>query len=52
MDNKLNRSFDHESNDLVMKLMGSCHSIRKISDKLEGDELDIEIFKHSQYHFH
>ena len=39
-ENKIKTDFIDDKNELLMMLLGTCHRIRKIGDKLEGDEID------------
>ena len=48
-ENMFERDLNAEENELVMKLLGSCHLVKKIEDNLSGDELDKKIFLYSKY---
>ena len=48
-ENTITTEFTDVKDELVIKLMATCHTTREIKGKLEGDEIDKEIFEFSGY---
>lgn len=38
--------------EILAKLMASCHTVRKVAEEFMGDELDLRMFLYSGYEYH
>lgn len=51
--NSHEKSLDEKllEDDIITKLMASCHTVRKVGEKFLGDELDLRMFLFSEYQY-